>query len=76
MSDLESDLIERSQRSREFNLVLGSTIAVSLVFLFVSAVFGEAVMDLVVDEEGLQTPIGFQCGRDQPCPMKQKGTSA
>lgn len=38
--------------SRDFNLVLASTIAVALVFLFVSAVFGEAVMELTMEEEG------------------------
>ena len=46
--------------SREFNLVLGSTIAVALVFLFMSALFGEAVMDLVAeqeDESGVRVPV-------------------
>ena len=37
--------------SREFNIVLGATLAVSLTFLFVSAVFGEALVDFLVDEE-------------------------
>ena len=46
--------------SREFNLVLGSTIAVALVFLFMSALFGEAVMDLITeqeDESGVRVPV-------------------
>ena len=37
--------------SREFNLVLGATLAISLVFLFLSAVFGEALVDLLVDDD-------------------------
>lgn len=73
MSDLESDLIERSQRSREFNLVLGSTIAVSLVFLFVSAVFGEAVMDLVVDEEGSSNPYRVPVWERSTLPYETEG---
>ena len=73
MSDLESDLIERSQRSREFNLVLGSTIAVSLVFLFVSAVFGEAVMDFVVDEEGPSNPYRVPVWERSTLPYETEG---
>jgi len=37
--------------AREFNIVLGATMAVSLVFLFLSAVFGEALVDLLVDDD-------------------------
>lgn len=45
---------------REFNLVLGSTIAVALVFLFISALFGEAIVDLVAEEDtqnGIRVPV-------------------
>ena len=50
----------QTRMSREFNLVLGSTIAVALVFLFMSALFGEAVMDLMTeqeDESGVRVPV-------------------
>ena len=40
-----------SSVTREFNLVFGATLAVSLVFLFVSAVFGDAFVNIVVDNE-------------------------
>ena len=73
MSDSEGDLLERSQRSREFNLVLGSTIAVSLVFLFVSAVFGEAVMDLAVDEEGSSNPYRVPVWERSTLPYETEG---
>ena len=60
MSGVDAELITEQRMSREFNLVLGSTIAVALVFLFISAVFGEAVMDLVSEEEqrqGIRVPV-------------------
>jgi len=31
--------------TRDFNTVLGATLAISLVFLFVSAVFGDAIVE-------------------------------
>ena len=45
---LEADLVDTpsSVATREFNLVLGTTVALSLVFLFLSAVFGGALMDI------------------------------
>ena len=56
MSTVEASLVveENSATSsvtREFNLVFGATLAVSLTFLFVSAVFGYAFVNLVVDNE-------------------------
>lgn len=33
--------------TREFNTVLGATLAISLVFLFVSAVFGDAIVEAI-----------------------------
>jgi predicted acyl esterase len=50
----------RTRTSREFNLVFASTVAVALVFLFMSALFGEAVMDLVAENEdsaGVRIPV-------------------
>ena len=60
MSGVDAELITEQRMSREFNLVLGSTIAVALVFLFISAVFGEAVMDFASEEEqrqGIRVPV-------------------
>ena len=60
MSGSEIDSAQHTRMSREFNLVLASTIAVALVFLFVSAVFGEAVMELATEEEsnvGVRVPV-------------------
>lgn len=52
MTGEDFDSTQHTRMSRDFNLVLASTIAVALVFLFVSAVFGEAVMELTMEEEG------------------------
>jgi predicted acyl esterase len=60
MSAMDADLVTERRTSREFNLVLGSTLAVALVFLFISAVFGETVMDMIADEEaesGMRVPV-------------------
>ena len=60
MSGSEIDSAQHTRMSRDFNLVLASTIAVALVFLFVSAVFGEAVMELATEEEsnvGVRVPV-------------------
>ena len=46
-----SQPVGQNRMTREFNLVLGSTLAVALVFLFVSAVFGSAIMDVIVDDD-------------------------
>ena len=56
MSTVEASVVGEeisatSSVTREFNLVFGATLAVSLVFLFVSAVFGDAFVNLVVDNE-------------------------
>ena len=40
--------------SREFNIVLGSTVAISLVFLFLSAIFGTAIVDMF-EENGVNS---------------------
>ena len=59
---LEADLVDTpsSVATREFNLVLGTTVALSLVFLFLSAVFGDAFIDLISDEDndvGVRVPV-------------------
>ena len=38
--------------TKEFNIVLGATLAISLVFLFLSAIFGDTFMLQYVDEDG------------------------
>ena len=46
--------------TKEFNIVLGATMALSLVFLMLSAFFGEAFVNLVVEEEqqqGVRVPV-------------------
>ena len=55
-----SQPVGQNRMTREFNLVFGSTLAVALVFLFVSAVFGSAIMDVIVDDDqqsGLRVPV-------------------
>ena len=59
---LKAELIESNTSSvtKEFNIVLGTTLAISLVFLFLSAVFGDAFVNLVADEEveqGIRVPV-------------------
>ena len=49
-----------SSVTKEFNIVLGATLAISMVFLFLSAVFGDAFVNLVADEEierGTRVPV-------------------
>ena len=41
--------------TKEFNIVLGSTLAISLVFLFLSAVFGETLVNLMIEDESNDT---------------------
>ena len=57
----EAELIEESSISanKEFNVILGSTIAVSLVFLFLSATLGEIIYDSVSGEDdlGVRVPV-------------------
>lgn len=57
-----ADLVDSSKSSvsREFNLVFGATLAVSLTFLFVSAVFGDAFVSMLTQDEdanGLRVPV-------------------
>ena len=40
-----------SSVTREFNMVFGATVAVAMVFLFISAFAGEAYMNVVVDDD-------------------------
>lgn len=59
---IPATLVESSRTSvsRDFNLVLGSTLAVALIFLFVSAVFGDALVNMVVDDDeatGVRVPV-------------------
>ena len=49
-----------SSSTKEFNIVLGSTLAISLVFLFLSAVFGETLVNIIIDDESddtLRVPV-------------------
>ena len=49
-----------SSSTKEFNIVLGSTLAISLVFLFLSAVFGETLVNIIIDAESddtLRVPV-------------------
>ena len=46
---MESTEVQRSD-NQSFNAVLGSTIAVCLVFLFISALFGDSLVNTVTDE--------------------------
>ena len=46
---LDSTEVQRSD-NQSFNAVLGSTIAVCLVFLFISALFGDSLVNTVTDE--------------------------
>ena len=46
--------------TRQFNTVLGATIAVAIVFLFVSAVLTNAVLDIISEEDqnvGVRVPV-------------------
>jgi predicted acyl esterase len=57
----KDDGIEASgNTTREFNTVLGATLAVSLTFLFLSAVFGDAIveaMDGQSQQDGIRVPV-------------------
>ena len=48
-----AELTESSNSSatREFNVVIGATLAISLAFLFISAVYGDAFVSMMVDDE-------------------------
>ena len=45
---LDSSEVQRAD-NQSFNAVLGSTIAVCLVFLFISALFGDSLVNAVQD---------------------------
>lgn len=49
-----------SSATKEFNLILGGTLAISMIFLFLSAVFGEALVNMVADDDqasGVRVPV-------------------
>jgi predicted acyl esterase len=48
---VEDSELQMGRTTREFNVVLGATLAISLIFLFVSAVFGNALVDALLDNE-------------------------
>ena len=53
------DMVSASS-TKEFNIVLGSTLAISLVFLFLSAYFAETLVNIVVEDESddtLRVPV-------------------
>ena len=53
------DMVSASS-TKEFNIVLGSTLAISLVFLFLSAVFGETLVNIIIEDESddtLRVPV-------------------
>ena len=59
---LEAVLVDRptSVATREFNIVLGTTVALALVFLFISAVFGDAFIEYIGEDEsdvGVRVPV-------------------
>ena len=50
----------QANATRQFNTVLGSTLAVAIVFLFVSAVLNNAVLDIITDDDenvGVRVPV-------------------
>ena len=57
-----AELLEptNSSATKEFNLILGGTLAISMIFLFLSAVFGDALVNLVAEDEetlGVRVPV-------------------
>ena len=50
-ANMQDSELQTGNTTREFNVVLGATLAISLVFLFLSAVFGEALMDALLEDE-------------------------
>ena len=50
----------RASSTKEFNIVVGSTLAISMVFLFLSALFGDAFVNIMIEEEtndGVRVPV-------------------
>ena len=57
-----AELLEptNSSATKEFNLILGGTLAISMIFLFLSAVFGDALVNMVAEDEetlGVRVPV-------------------
>ena len=57
-----AELLEptNSSATKEFNLILGGTLAISMIFLFLSAVFGDALVNMVAENEeasGVRVPV-------------------
>lgn len=58
--EVEIKDVVSASATKEFNIVLGSTLAISLVFLFVSAVYGQSFVNLIVEQEAddsLRVPV-------------------
>lgn len=54
------DELAPGNATREFNIILGATLAISLVFLFLSAIYGEAIVNLLDENEsenGVRVPV-------------------
>ena len=57
-----AELLEptNSSATKEFNLILGGTLAISMIFLFLSALFGDALVNMVAENEeasGVRVPV-------------------
>ena len=57
-----AELLEptNSSATKEFNLILGGTLAISMIFLFLSAVFGDALVNMVAEDKeasGVRVPV-------------------
>ncbi len=57
-----AELLEptNSSATKEFNLILGGTLAISMIFLFLSALFGDALVNLVAEDKeasGVRVPV-------------------
>lgn len=58
--EVEMEDMVIASSTKEFNIVLGSTLAISLVFLFLSAVFGETLVNIMIEDESddtLRVPV-------------------
>ena len=59
MQDEDPSMVKVSS-TRQFNAVLGTTIAVAIVFLFISAVLNNAILDIIAEEDqdvGVRVPV-------------------
>ena len=57
-----AELLEptNSSATKEFNLILGGTLAISMIFLFLSALFGDALVNIVAEDKeasGVRVPV-------------------